>query len=126
MMPGPSIVVLSRGVQGIRVVESLGAARFDVDDQTTFEAFYWPAIPADVVTAAIALKSRLADPTALAAYKAKLPANARGDGEVVIHHTSAGSQSPFRSAATYQTESVGDFPEEFIFDGDGNPVTTTW
>jgi hypothetical protein len=66
-------ILLPRAVDGIPVSESLAYARFDNQDQTTSESFYWPKSPADVVTAARALHVRLADPTALAAYKAKLP-----------------------------------------------------
>jgi hypothetical protein len=124
--PGATTIILVRGVEGIRISESLAAARFDVDDQTTDESFYWPAIPADVVSAAVAFRDRLADAASLAAYKAKLPANARGDGEVVIHHTSASSSSPFRAAAVYETTTAGDFPANLEFDENGNPVDTGW
>lgn len=136
LVAGPSTVVLSRGVGGVPVAESLAVARFDVNDQTTDEAFYWPAIPAAVVSSAVTFKNELADPSALAAYKAKLPADAQGQGQVVIHHTSAGSSSPFQSAATYDV--VQSLPpddggglvfggeEDLSFDPDANPVTTAW
>jgi hypothetical protein len=42
------------------VVESLAVARFDIDNQTTYEAFYWPEIPGDVVSTAIAFGAQLA------------------------------------------------------------------
>jgi len=123
-----NIVTLQRGVQGVRVVESLAVARFDVDDQTTVENFYWPEIPADVVSTAIAFSSQLADPSALAAYKAKLPADAQGQGSVVVHHSSSFSMSPFQAAATYDV--IQTTPEddggELSFDQNGNPVTTVW
>ncbi|HEY6462946.1 MAG TPA: hypothetical protein VIY73_22400 [Polyangiaceae bacterium] len=123
-----SIVTIQRAVQGVPVSESLAVARFDVNDQTTVESFYWPEIPADVVSAAIAFQSQLADPTALAAYKAKPPADAQGQGAVVIHHTSSFSTSPFQSAATYDV--IETTPEDdggdLSFDPNGNPVTTTW
>jgi hypothetical protein len=123
---GPNIVTSARAIEGIPVVESLLGARFDVDDQTTQENFYWPEIPADVVIAAVAFKNQLSDPSALASYKAKLPANAQGQGSVVIHHTSAGSSSPFQTAATYQVFDMEPFGAALNFDPDGNLVTTVW
>ena len=126
MTAGPSDVTLSRGISGVRVVESLAVASFDVDDQTTYESFYWPEIPADVVTAAVAFQNQLKDPKALAAYMAKLPADAQGQGSVVIHHTSAGSSSPFQTAATYEVLTPGPFGGDLNFDQNGNPVTTVW
>jgi hypothetical protein len=72
----------------------------------------------------------------LAAYKAKLPADAQGQGQVLIHHTSAGSSSPFHAAVTYdvvQTEPPSDSggislggEADLSFDPNGNPVTTAW
>lgn len=125
---GPTDVTLARGIAGVPVVESLAVARFDENDQTTYESFYWPEIPADVVSAAVAFQNQLADPNALAAYKAKLPADAQGQGRVVIHHTSAGSLMAFQSAATYDV--VETTPEDdggdLNFDQNGNPVTTAW
>lgn len=59
--------ILERAVGGIPVVDSRAAAQFDVDDQTTYESFYWPEIPADVVSAARAFRDQLSAPGALAA-----------------------------------------------------------
>jgi hypothetical protein len=118
---------LRRGVAGIPVQESLANAAFDVDYQTTSETFYWPEIPVDVVEAAAALQAKLADPQALAAYKAKLPKNAQGDGQVVIHHTDGSlSFDPFKAVATYDvlmSGDAGDQNPDLSFDGSGNPVT---
>jgi hypothetical protein len=125
---GSRTVMLARGIDGIPVVESLAVARFDVNDQTTQEFFYWPEIPANVVSAAVSFKNQLGDPSALAAYKTKLPADAQGQGRVVIHHTSGGSRSPFQTAATYdviQTTPQND-GGDLNFDENGNPVTTIW
>jgi hypothetical protein len=128
MTVGPTTVVLSRGIDGILVPESRAIAQFDVDDQTTEESFYWPEIPADVVTAARAFRDQLAAPGALAAFKAKLPADARGDGSVVIHHRVGGSQLPFTAVAVYDT--VRMTPEndggDIYFDAQGNVVTDSW
>ena len=125
---GPSSVSLGRAIGGVPVVESLAVARFNSSDQTTEESFYWPEIPADVVSAAIAFKNQLAAPGALAAYKAKLPADAQGAGRVVIHHTSGVTMGAFQSAATYDV--VQTTPEndggDLNFDPEGTPITTLW
>jgi hypothetical protein len=81
-------VALVRGVDGILVSESNASARFNSADQTTQEGMYWPEIAASVVRDARAFRDRLADPARLAAYKALLPSDAQGDGQVVIHSAS--------------------------------------
>lgn len=123
------IIALARAVDGIKVIESLAFARFDNQDQSTREGFYWPAIPADVVTSARAFQAMLADPTELAAYKAKLPAAAQGDGLVTIHHTNLASTSSFTAATTYDVASNADslgLGTTLSFDAEGNPVSTNW
>jgi hypothetical protein len=126
---GGRSISLVRTVDGITVGESVAYARLDDQDQSTSEGFYWPTIPADVVTSARAFHAGLADPTQLAAYKAKLPANAQGDGVVNLHHTNSSSMSPFASGATYDVQTP---PSQFgrgsslSFDADGNPVSTLW
>jgi hypothetical protein len=126
---GGRSISLVRTVDGIIIGESLAYARFDSQDQSTSEGFYWPTIPADVVTSARAFHAMLADPTQLAPYKAKLPADAQGDGVVNLHHTNSSSASPFAAAATYDVETP---PSQFgrgstlSFDADGNPVSTLW
>jgi hypothetical protein len=123
-----TIVGLGRAVDGIPIEESSALAQFDVQGQTTYEAFYWPEIPADVVSAALAFRDQLAMPGALAAYKAKLPADAQGDGSVVIHHHVAGTQGAFVAVATYQTVQIT--PEDdgggLYFDPNGQPMMDTW
>jgi hypothetical protein len=111
------------------VSESLAVGRFNTDDQSTSEGFYWPEVGADVVDAARAFRDRLAIDGGLAAYKAKLPANAQGDGQVVIHHTGSSSAAAFRAAASYdvrQSSQGGEFGRGLSFDADGNPMLTTW
>ncbi len=70
----------------------------------------------------------LVNPTELAAYKAKLPADAQGDGLVILHHTSSSSTSPFAAAATYDVEPppapLG-LGSTLSFDADGNPVSNS-
>ncbi len=123
-------IALARGVDGIPVSESHAYARFNVNDQSTTEGLYWPTVPAATVSAARSLRDQLADAAALAAYRAKLPSDAQGDGQVVIHHSSCFgiSSSPFQSAATYdvlQSSPMG-MASRLSFDADGNPVTTNW
>ncbi|HLK39501.1 MAG TPA: hypothetical protein VKU41_22250 [Polyangiaceae bacterium] len=119
---------LVRGIDGVTVAESLAYARFDSDDQTTNESFYWPTIPGDVVAAARAFHDQLAAPGALAAYKAKLPADAQGDGSVIIHHTTGGSSASFTAVATYDTVQITPLNDgsELHFDRNGQPVMDTW
>jgi plastocyanin len=121
-------VGLVRSIDGVPVVNSIAFARFDTSDQTTFETFYWPTIPADVVTAARAFHDKLAAPGALAAYKAKLPADAQSDGQVVIHHRVGGSSLPFTAVATYDTVQITPQNDggELSFDPQGNPVMDNW
>jgi hypothetical protein len=121
-------VDLARAVDGIPVSESIAFASIDDADQSTSEGFYWPTVPADVVTAARDLRDRLADPTALAAYKAKLPTAAQGDGQVVIHHTDSTITGPFSAAATYDVPERSELGlgSTASFDADGNPVPATW
>jgi hypothetical protein len=117
-----------RVIDGIPVGESLANAKFDSQDQTTSENFYWPTIPADVVTTARAFRDRLADPAGLAAYKALLPAEAQGDGRVLIRHSDSSSTAPFASTAVYDVfvpnpDGKGGNQD---FDADGHPVTGPW
>jgi hypothetical protein len=126
---GGRTVALTRSVDGINVVESLAYARFDNQNQSTGEGFYWPTIPADVVMSARAFQAMLADATELAAYKAKLPADAQGDGLVNLHHTSSVSTAPFAAAPTYDVQSPSGplgAGSTLSFDTDGNPVSTSW
>jgi hypothetical protein len=120
---------LARGVGGIPVAESLAWARFDDNDQTTAEGFYWPTVEAAVVTAARAFRDQLASPSGLAAFKAKLPSDAQGDGQVLIHHSSGTSMNPFQAAATYDVippPTQFGFGATLSFDENGNPVSTAW
>ncbi|MGD0680148.1 MAG: hypothetical protein ABSC94_32600 [Polyangiaceae bacterium] len=124
---GGNTIVLARSISGIAVVESLASARFDSANQTTSESLYWPTVPADVVASARGFSSALADPAQLAAFKAKLPSDAQGDGQVVIHHTSAYTAGAFQAATTYDVGATGnDFASKLSFDPSGNPVPNEW
>jgi hypothetical protein len=125
---GGTTAILRRAVDGIPVGESYASAHFVATNQTTAEGFYWPTIPADVVTAARALRDRLADPAALAAYKALFPPEAQGDGQVIIHHTDAGLDTkPFTAVATYDVFESGGLlgmGSNHHFDADGKEITS--
>jgi hypothetical protein len=116
-------VSLMRGIDRIIVSESLAFAHFENADQTTSEGLYWPTIAAEVVVTGRAFRDRLADATALAAYKALLPADAQGDGQVTIHHSSWVSKTPFTAAATYDV--ITKAPALRIFDPEGNEIPQT-
>jgi len=108
---------LVRGIDGIVIGESQAWADFTVDDQTTYEGFFWPAIPASVVSGAIAFRDQLKGPQQLADYKAKLPAGAQGDGIVAIHHSPAFSSSAaVKAIVTYDT-GIGPSPVSFDTSG---------
>lgn len=123
-----TIAGFTRAIDGVVVDNSLASAQFDENDQTVYETFYWPEIPVNVVSAAVALHTKLSDPAQLSAYKARLPTDAQGDGKVVIHHSHAGSAPPFKAIAVYtviQTTPQND-GGALYFDADGNPVSVTW
>jgi hypothetical protein len=123
---GGRTVALARGIESIVVVESLAVAQIRSNDESTNEAFYWPAISADVLAKARDLRDRLADPALLASYKAKLPPEVQGDGMVVIHHTSGLSTHAFEAAALYDVTPATELGLRGVrsFDADGNEVKT--
>lgn len=84
---GGRTIILARVVDGIGVVSSMAAARMNTDDKSTYEIVRWPALPSATIASARTFRSQLADPTALATYRTKLPADAQGEGAIVIHHT---------------------------------------
>lgn len=112
-------IALARGFDGIGVIESHAWARMNSADQTTVEGFHWPTIPAEYVSAAMRLRDDLAEPSALETFKAKLPANARGDGRVVVHHTTQPFASAFVYAVTWDTYAAG---APMSFDRNGREV----
>jgi hypothetical protein len=124
-VPGLIDSWVHRAINGIPVFESVASATFDIDNQTTSEQFYWPEIPANVVIAAIAFQQKISGPEGLAAYKSKLPEDAQGDGQVMIHH-SVEFTCPFQALTTYDVLTSGDAGDgdaTLSFDADGNPVT---
>lgn len=112
-------ISLARAVDAIAVVSSTAAARMNTDDQSTYELVRWPAVPSATIAAAKTFRDQLADPTALAAYRAKLPPDAQGDGLVVIHHTVVFTK-PMRFDVTWD---VSGAPATRSFDVNGAPVS---
>jgi hypothetical protein len=123
-VPGSHDPIVQRVIVGIGVPDSTAMATFDVDYQTTSENLYWPEIPEDAVAAAQAFQSALASPSALAAFKSKLPSDAQGRGHVVIHHSSPAGvlEGPFAAVVTYDVRSPHG-TELYSFDSNANLVT---
>jgi hypothetical protein len=112
-------IALAREVDGIPIAESQAGAHFNAHDLSTIEDFYWPALPANVIADARSFHDRLADPDELAMYKASLPDNAQGEGQVIIHHASAGSGSTEAPTVSYD---VLIDRSTFSFRPDGQPI----
>jgi hypothetical protein len=120
---GQVTVGLDRAIHGIPVVESIAMAEFDIDYQTTSETFYWPTIPSDVVSSALALQARTQTSVELASYKAKLPRDAQGSGRLLIHHTpGVATSSSFSAVAVYSVMSLND-GSLLSFDVNGQAVS---
>ena len=122
---GQATPILNRAVDGIAVLESFAWARIDANDLSTGEGFWWPTVSAAVVSAARAFRDQLGDPTALAAFKAKLPANAQGDGQVVIHHSSGLMSATSVAVASYDVVGTAGplgSPPTLSFTADAQPL----
>jgi hypothetical protein len=107
-----------RGVDGIPIVESEARARLNDRDESTAEILFWPTIPVATIDSARAFRDELSEPARLAAYEARLPMDARGDGRVAIHHARLGPTPRF--AVTWDTGALGG---RRSFDQDGLPLT---
>lgn len=120
--PAPShlTISLTRAIDGIVVSESNAYAMLDDEDKSTSESLFWPALTPEVIAAAKALRTRLADPATLAAYRAKFTNTYeyRTEGAVTIHHTLAFGDEPLKFWASYDTMTTGMMPVSF--DEDGN------
>jgi hypothetical protein len=103
---GRRTIHLARAIESVQVVESISYAQINSNDESDVEGIYWPAIPQPAIDAARAFRDSIATAEGLAAYKAKLPSNARGDGTLALHHTSA-------------VQLPGSAPKEFV-------AMTTW
>lgn len=118
-------VFVNRSLDAIPIVDSKAYASIDNADQSTVEGFLWPAIPPTVVTSARAFRAQIADPAGLAAYKAKLPTAAQGDGTLLIHHSAVALMPipPFKAAATWDVTFGSD---THSYDANGVEVIEQW
>jgi hypothetical protein len=118
-------ILLERGLDQIPISESRASARFDNADQSTSEGFLFPSIPPEVVAAARAFRDQIADPSGLAAYKSKLPADAQGQGALTIHHSAMSfvPNAPFNSAVTWDVLVNSAIQS---YDVNGMPVASSW
>lgn len=96
---------LERSLNGIPVEGSFAFAALDTEGKAITEGVYWPAIPADVVHRANALKRKLESADEARAFQGQLH-KARPDvqdttGEVRIVHTGAGHHGGFEAHAVY-------------------------
>lgn len=119
---GGRTILLQRTVVGVDVVSSTAGARMNTDDKSTYEIIRWPAIPSATIAAAKSFRDQLADPTALATYRTKLPANAQGEGQVAIHHTIRFT-NPMRFDVTWDVN-TGSAVESF--DANGAKISGVW
>ena len=124
-------IALRRKVDDFFLGESMAYAHMNRDDKTTDEGFYWPQIPAEALTSARAFRDRLATPDGLATYKAKLPTDAQGDGNVAFHHTSGAymlrqPKKPFVAMATWDVWPASPSGSVRSYDENGQPVTMAW
>ena len=98
---------LERSLMGIPVESSVAFAALGSDGRAITEGVYWPAIPAQVVRQAVALKARLesADQSRAFLDKVRLarPDAAGAEGEVRIVHTGGGYHGAFEARAVYST-----------------------
>lgn len=99
---------LERQVGGIPVENSYAFAAFDKSGKIITEGAYWPAIPADVVRQAQALKVKLAGASEKSAFKAAAQAaspsgEVKDAGEVRIVHTGFDHHGAFEAKAVVTT-----------------------
>jgi hypothetical protein len=130
---GRRTIHFQRAIEGLPLVESIGYAQLNASDQSDMEGIYWPEIPAEAVDAARAFRDRIATAEGLAAYKETLPADARGDGTLVMHHTSAvqlpgSAPKPFAAMATWEVllDGSGTSSVPTSFDENGQKVDIDW
>lgn len=95
--------VISRQVNGVRVLDSFAWARMSADGEVVSESVYWPALSKRVVAQAVALREILADESTKQALIAKLPqaVEAPAEGHLFIRHTPGEWDGSFAAAASY-------------------------
>jgi hypothetical protein len=121
--------VVERRLGGIRVAESYAWVRFNKDGEAAAEGVYWPAIPAETVSAAMELSDSITDTNARGAFLGRIAAghpdvSASGDGEIVIHHSDSTFHGAFEALASFDVlvRKAGEKPEIRHFDKLGNDV----
>jgi hypothetical protein len=115
--------VAGRLVDGAFPVSSIAFTDFTVDGETTSESVFWPAIPGRVIADARAMRDMLADPSARAAFLAKiemiLPGAGAARGVVDILHSGPFAEGPITAFAAYDVGVGSAFRH---FDIDGQPL----
>ncbi|MGQ5522496.1 hypothetical protein ACUHMQ_04465 [Chitinimonas sp. PSY-7] len=121
---------LERSLNGIPVEGSFAFAALDNQGRSFSEGVYWPAISAQVVKKAVALKRKLSSADALQQFlgKAKTFRSDVADaeaGEVRIVHTSAGHHGAFEARAVYSmiVRNKGQKAQIVRLDETGTPIT---
>jgi hypothetical protein len=93
--------VISRQIEGVKVLGSFAWARFNVDEEVVSEGSYWPEVPVEVLERAHAFQ----DVVAAGGFQAKLPQSfASQSGEVVIHHTPGDLPLELKFVVAYDVE----------------------
>lgn len=92
--------VLERSVEGIPVPDSFAWARFDEDDEVVWENVHWPPISSDVVRAAHAFQTALANPQAVDAFVSAAGLPVDTVPRVVIRHSTFAVEGPVTAMAS--------------------------
>lgn len=113
--------IIDRSIDGVRVQGSYAWAQFNKNDDVIAERVWWPDLPSTVRDNIASTKAMLANESAKAAYRAKLPSDVLGEEpEIVIHH-SMPLESDFRVFVTLDYAMRGR-PSPLSFDASGAPV----
>jgi hypothetical protein len=121
---------IERRVGGIPVPASQAWAMFNARREVVSEGVYWPAISADVVSAAQQLLARTQQPAELQKLRESIrqtfPELGNLDGTVVILHAPSSHQGGFYAMAAYQViaPSKGGKASLLRFDADGKRIVT--
>lgn len=105
---------LERKLNGIPVENSYAFVAFDKNGNVITQGSYWPAIPAEVVKQAVALKAKLASPSQrsgflAAAQGASFGGEVKDAGEVRIVHTGFDHHGKFEAKAVVTTTAKSAF-----------------
>ena len=103
--------VLERKAGDIPVIDSIAWARMNDKGEVLAEWVYWPAIPGKIVEDAKRLQAMLLRDSDRNAFVAKLPPGLQ-PGNAVIRHSSATSENPFETFASYDAFETRSAPSE--------------